>query len=46
MILADVTEKGYIVKDSMLAQKLDKISNEDRVMIYDVIDTILKHSRC
>ncbi len=45
MVLADVIEKGYIVKTSMLAQKLDKISNEDRAMIYDVIDAILKHSK-
>lgn len=45
MVLVDVIEKGYIVKDSMLAQKLDKISYEDRALIYDVIDTILKHSR-
>ena len=45
MILADVIEKGYVVKTSMLAQKLEKISDEDRAMIYDVIDAILNHSR-
>jgi len=44
MILADVIETGYLVKDSLLAEKLDKLSAEDRAKIYDVIDTMLKHS--
>ena len=44
MILADVIDTGYLVKDSLLAEKLDKLSTEDRVKIYDVIDTMLKHS--
>lgn len=44
MILADVINTGYTVKDSLLAEKLDKISAEDRAKIYDVIDTMLKHS--
>ena len=33
MILADVLDNGYLVKDSLLAQ------------IYDVIDTMIKHSK-
>jgi len=44
MILADVIETGYIVKDSLLAEKLDKLSADDRAKIYDVIDAMLKHS--
>lgn len=44
MILADVIDTGYLVKDSLLAEKLDKLSTEDRAKIYDVIDTMLKHS--
>ena len=44
MILADVIDTGYTVKDSLLAEKLDKISAEDRAKIYDVIDTMLRHS--
>lgn len=44
MILVDVIDTGYIVKDSVLAEKLDKLSAEDRAKIYDVIDTMLKHS--
>jgi transcriptional regulator with XRE-family HTH domain len=31
--------------DSLLAQKLDKLSAEDRSQIYDVIDTMIKHSK-
>lgn len=44
MILADVIDTGYLVKDSLLAEKLEKLSAEDRSKIYDVIDTMLKHS--
>lgn len=44
MILADVIDNGYAVKDSLLAEKLDKLSAEDRTRIYDVIDTMVKHS--
>ena len=44
MILADVIETGYAVKDSLLAEKLDKLSSDDRAKIYDVIDAMLKHS--
>ena len=45
MILADVIDRGYVVRDSLLAQKLDKLSAADRERIYDVIDTMVKHSR-
>ena len=45
MILADVLDNGYLVKDSLLAQKLDKLSAEDRSQIYEVIDTMIKHSK-
>lgn len=44
MILADVIDTGYTVKDSLLAEKLDKLSVEDRTRIYDVIDAMVKHS--
>ena len=33
MILVDVLDNGYLVKDSLLAQKLDKLSAEDRSQI-------------
>lgn len=44
MILADVIDNGYTVKDSLLAEKLDKLSAEDRAIIYDVIDAMVKYS--
>lgn len=44
MLLADVLYINYTVKDSLLADKLDKLNAEDRVKIYDVIDTMIKHS--
>lgn len=45
MILADVLDNGYLVKDSLLAQKLDKLPAEDRSRIYDVIDTLIRHAK-
>ena len=45
MVLVDVLDNGYVVKESLLAQKLDKLSAEDRSRIYDVIDTLIKHSK-
>ena len=44
-LLSDVTITGYKIKDSMLSDKLDRISYEDREMVYDLIDTILKHKQ-
>ena len=45
MVLADVVSVGYTVKDSLLAEKLDKLDPEDRRKIYDVIDTMVKISK-
>lgn len=44
MILVDVIDTGYEVKDSLLAEKLSKLSAEDRAKIYDVVDTMIRHS--
>ncbi|MBQ8551799.1 MAG: helix-turn-helix transcriptional regulator [Clostridia bacterium] len=45
MLLCDViTAKSYEVKDSLLHEKLCKLSDKDRARIYDVIDTLIKHS--
>lgn len=44
MLLVDVLYTNYAVKDSLLADKLDKLSTDDRSKIYDVIDTMIKHS--
>ena len=44
MLLADVLYNNYAIKDSLLADKLEKLSAEERTRIYDVIDTMIKHS--
>ena len=45
MLLADVLYFNYTVKDSLLADKLEKLSPADRTKIYDVIDTMIMHSK-
>ena len=37
MLLVDVLYTNYAVKDSLLADKLDKLSTDDRNKIYDDI---------
>ena len=45
MLLSDVLDNGYTVKDSLLNEKLEKLVPEDRNRIYEVIDTMMKHSK-
>ena len=45
MVLSDVLDNGYKVKDSLLNEKLEKLVQEDRNRIYEVIDTMMKHSK-
>lgn len=45
MVLSDVLDNGYTVKNSMLNEKLEKLAPEDRNRIYEVIDTIIKQSK-
>lgn len=45
MVLSDVLDNGYKVKDSLLNEKLGKLVPEDRNRIYEVIDTMMKHSK-
>ena len=45
MVLCDVLETGYTVKHSLLDEKLSKLTADDRNKIYDVIDTMIKHSK-
>lgn len=45
MGLSDVLDNGYTVKDSLLNEKLEKLVPEDRNRIYEVIDTMMKHSK-
>ena len=43
MVLSDVLDNGYTVKDSLLNEKLEKLVPEHRKRIYEVIDTMMKH---
>lgn len=45
MLLADVVDTGYVIKNSMLAEKLADLPADEREKIYDVIDAMLKHSK-
>ncbi len=45
LLLADVLTTGYKVKSSKLTEQIEKLSEEDRLRIYDVIDTMITHSR-
>lgn len=43
VLLADVLNNGYAVKDSLLAEKIETLSPEDRSRIYAVVDTLIMH---
>lgn len=45
MILTDVLNTGYMVKNSMLNEKIEKLTPQDRVKIYEVIDILIKNSK-
>ena len=43
-VLCDVLENGYTVKNSLLNDKLQSLPETERNKIYEVIDTLIKHS--
>jgi transcriptional regulator with XRE-family HTH domain len=43
MVLSDVVDTGYTVKASLLLEQLETLSPKDRELIYDVVDTLLRH---
>lgn len=45
MVLSEVLTTGYTVKNSLLNEKISKLSPEDREEIYDVVDIMIKHSK-
>lgn len=45
MILGDVLNIRYEVKHSVLDDKLNGLSDADREMVYDLIETLLKHCK-
>lgn len=44
MLLTDVVDVGYTVKNSMLNEKLAQLPADERAKIYEVIDTLIKHT--
>lgn len=45
VVLADVLKVGYEIKGSMLTEQLSALSPADREKVYDVIATLVKHSK-
>lgn len=43
-VLCDVLKNGYTVKNSLLNDKLQTLPETERNKIYEVIDTLIKHS--
>ena len=43
MVLADVIKQGYIVKNSLLWDDIEKLSQQDRERIYLVVETLIKY---
>ena len=44
MLLSDVLEQGFQVKITLLTEKLKNLDEAERQRIYDVIETLLKHT--
>lgn len=44
IVLSDVLKNGYKIKNSILDDKLSKLTESDRNKIYDVIDALIKNS--
>ena len=45
VILADVLKVGYQVKGSLISEQLASLSPADRDKVYDVIATLIKHTK-
>lgn len=45
MVLADVLKQGYVVKNSLLNEDMQKLSQDDRERIYLVIETLINYSQ-
>lgn len=45
VILADVLKVGYEIKASLITEQLASLSSADREKVYDVIATLIKHSK-
>ena len=45
VVLSDVLEMGYEVKNSLINEKLQALSKEDRTNIYEVLDVLIEQSK-
>lgn len=43
MVLCDVVDNGFLVRNTILTEKMDKLPAEKRNRIYDVIETLLRY---
>ena len=44
MLLVDVLDTGYVVKNSLFSDKISKLPASEREKIYAVMDTMITHS--
>ena len=42
MVLCDVVDAGFTVKNTIMTEKIEKFSEEDRKRLYAVIDVLLR----
>ena len=45
IVLSDVLENGYIVKNSLFSDKLKLVNKNELTRIYDVLEVLLNHSK-
>ena len=45
IILADVLKVGYEIKSSLLTEQINALSATEREKVFDVIETLIKHSK-
>ena len=45
IILADVLKVGYEIKSSLLTEQINALSTTERDKVFDVIETLIKHSK-
>ena len=45
MLLADVVKNGYVVKNSVLNDKLAELSPKDRDKIYEILDLLIEQTK-
>jgi transcriptional regulator with XRE-family HTH domain len=45
LLLADVLTTGYSIKSSEITKKLELLPADEREKIYDVVETMIKHTK-